>query len=56
MCLTLGSISGLKLRASEEIVYKYLLRGESGTSNIEFASEHRVRSLAHTAVKYLLNE
>ena len=55
-CLTLCSISGYKLRGSEETAYKCLLKRQSGISNVEFASEHFVKSLAHSMDKYLLNE
>lgn len=55
-CLTLCSICGHKLRRSEGTVYKHLLKGQRGISNIEFVSEHFVRSLAHSVDKYLVNE
>lgn len=55
-CLILCGISGHKLTGSEGTVYKYLLREQSGVSDIEFACEHFVRSLAHSVDKYLLNE
>ena len=56
MRLTLCNISGHKLRGSEGDAYKCPLKRQSGISNVEFASEHFAKSLAHSVDKYLVDE